>query len=218
MAQSIVEVQSSIEFPPRSANFVDSGGPAEYFGRMKRLSLLLVFTAACASSKPAEAPPPASEAPAVPAAEEIAPPPFTAEQIRDATKPGRTYVFLMETPNQLPVKRQISFLTVTNEGCTTENVLLDMENRPLGAPEKADATWDELVGHARYPKNSTVISEGEIDVPAGKFEAVIYTVTDKDGQVSTVHFAKSLPGAPVKFQLSKDGVVLMTMTLLEHRA
>jgi hypothetical protein len=56
--------------------------------------------------------------------------------------------------------------------------------------------------------------------PAGEFDCMVYTVTQEAAGVETVrvfHFAKRLPGPPVKMTQSIAGKQAMSMTLLRHR-
>jgi hypothetical protein len=173
-----------------------------------------IILAACAGapkpeSKPAS-PPPASAATA-----ELASPPFTAEQIRDATRPGRTYEFKLEVAGQPAQIHRITFVEVTPESATAEALDLDAQGQPLGGPERGTSTWAELVGHAAYPRAATVISEESIAVPAGEFACTLYTVVEGP-QRKRVYFAKNLPGAPVLMVVEQDGQVVQTLTLLKH--
>jgi hypothetical protein len=181
--------------------------------------VLCLFLCACASKSgapPATPAPPAAE-PSSEGAGEPALRPFTAEQIRAATKPGRTYEFKLEALGQPAMLVHIEFVEATAEGAVTESTTFDAAGAPLGAPERGTATWDELVQHASYPKASTVISEDDVEVPAGKFHCALYTVSEGD-TLTRVYFAKELPGAPVLLVSEKDGKAVKTMTLMRHVA
>jgi hypothetical protein len=181
---------------------------------------LLVLLGGCAASPaPRSQPAPASPPAAAPAAAEpepdLATPPFTAEQIRDATRAGRSYEFKMEAAGQPAVIHKITFVEVTAEHATAEAIDLDASGKPLGPAERGTSTWAELVGHAAYPRSSTVISDESVEVPAGKFECMLYTVVEGPLRKRT-YFARSLPGAPVLMVVEQDGQVLQTLTLLSH--
>jgi hypothetical protein len=164
------------------------------------------------SGSPAEGDPAASgEAPA------LAPPPFTAEQIREATKVGRTYRFAMRQGEQTATVT-MRFTAVTPEHATIERSVVDAGGKALDQGTD-DTSWGDLVDHASYPADQTEITETTVEVPAGKFDAVLYTVTaEQEGKafVSRMYFAKSLPGAPVKAEITLDGQSLLSMELLEH--
>ena len=176
------------------------------------LSSLLL---ACGSApKPASQPAPASQAAAAPAPD-IATPPFTAEQIRDATRTGRTYEFKLEAAGQPAQIHRITFVEVTAETATAEAIDLDAAGQPLGEPQRGTSTWAELVGHAAYPRASTAISDETVEVPAGRFPCMLYTVVE-GAQTKRTYFAKELPGAPVLMIVEQGGQVLQTLTLLKH--
>ncbi len=169
---------------------------------MIRGILLACFVSGCVTGKP-----------------DIAPPPFDAAQIRDATRPGRTYRFEIRAANEPELQREIVFETVTDAGARMKGTMFDADGAVLSRAPAREVTWAELVGHASYPVDETVITQTSIEVPAGTFDAVLYTVTSMKDGVSTVTrawFATSLPGAPVRHEVETGGVVVQTMLLLKH--
>jgi len=193
--------------------------------------LLLVFVLAAApacgstsavTAAPAEiAPPVESVAPAEDAAPEVAPPPFTAAQIRAATEPGRTYVFRIAQGDGPTAVRTLTFTRADDAGATLRAAMTSLDGAPLGPPTDEEVTWDELVGHALWPQAATTIEDARVEVPAGAFDARLYTVREvgQDGGESVLRawFATSLPGAPVRFEQSSGGKTQFLMELLEHR-
>jgi len=139
---------------------------------------------------------------------EMHPSPFTAAQIRDATKAGRTYRFKVETPDAPATERVMTFTKVDAEGA---------ELATSGEPPKR-VTWEALRKHAEFPAANVTVHEEKVTVPAGTFDCVVYVVIGEGGEVRTFYFAKSLPGAPVLFFTNKDAKRVMTSTLVEHRA
>jgi hypothetical protein len=188
------------------------------------LALVALSRAACAA--PPAPPPIAPDAPAPAArageaATELAPTPYTADQIRGATRAGRTYRFLVEAAAQPRRQRTIRFVTVTDAGGEIESAVAGEGGEVVDAPKRAPFTWDELRKHAEFPRAATVISDETVTVPAGRFECALYTVTEgagPDATVSRFYFAKSLPGAPVLFTTDKGGARVLTSSLVEHRA
>lgn len=83
------------------------------------------------------------------------------------------------------------------------------------------AKWSELVEHAAFPAAATVRTEGEAETALGKLATITYEVTKPgdDGVpvVSRFVFAKALPGPPVLLTVTRQGVVLRAMTLLERK-
>lgn len=137
--------------------------------------------------------------------------PFTAEQIRAATKAGRTYRFEVEAPGKPARVRELTFVTVDAEGAEVRATSGDAE------PSSQRVSWESLRQHAAFPKARVTTHDEEITVPAGTFACVVYVVRDGD-KTSTFYFAKSLPGAPVLFFSEVGGVRTETSTLVEHRA
>jgi hypothetical protein len=132
-------------------------------------------------------------------------PPFSAQQIRAATRAGRRYVWRTTTPGGAETMT-LRFRAVDDSGAT-------LESDDGRAPRRV--TWDELEGHARFPADRTTRSEDTVEVPAGSFEAWVYETRDPP-EVKRTWFARELPGAPVKQEVRRDGVVVFTMELLEH--
>lgn len=135
------------------------------------------------------------------------PTPFTAEQIRDATKAGRTYEYKVETEGNPPGKRVMTFVRVDAEGA---DLVTDG-----GAPTRV--TWEDLRKHAEFPQPVVSTRTESKTVPAGTFDCVVYVVQGTPGEVRTFYFAKTLPGAPVLFFTEKDGKRVMTSTLVDHK-
>jgi hypothetical protein len=136
----------------------------------------------------------------------VYPAPFTAEQIRAATKNGRTYRYKVELPNTPPKEYAITFRNVDAAGA---------EVTQSGTTPKRMA-WITLQQHAEFPKDKTSTHDEKLKTPAGKFECVVYEVRSDDDEIWTYFFAKKLPGAPVFFYAERRGKRLRTVTLVEH--
>lgn len=162
---------------------------------------------------------PAASAPSVPAQKPapIHPAPFTAEQIRDATKPGRSYVFRMEMKDKPVVLRKIHFLKVDKDGAEVESVSTDEKGAVLEQKPPKRVPWTELRSHGEWPNDRVTTSDEEISVPAGKFRCTLFTVREDDGSIGRYWFAKDMPGAPVRFTNEKGGVVVLSSALVEHK-
>ncbi|MCK6550514.1 hypothetical protein L6R52_32050 [Myxococcota bacterium] len=149
---------------------------------------------------------------------ELAPIPFSAEQIRDATRVGRTYVWAVEMGGKPAGQRKVRFTAVDEAGATMESSNLDPAGNVVGPVKTSTSTWAQLRRHASYPKDA-VISDVVVEVPAGRFDCVLYSFTvEQEGKKvgNRVYFPKDFPGAPVKVEMTSDGAPSMMMTLLEH--
>lgn len=167
-----------------------------------------------AQPAPGEAPAPAGEAMGA-----LARSPFTAEQIRDATPVGRAYRFAMRQGEQ-EAQVTVRFVEVTPDQATIERTIVAASGKVLEQASET-STWQQIVGHAAYPADSTEITDATVEVPAGTFDAMLYTVTgEQDGKpvVSRMYFAKALPGAPVKTEITVGEQVIFSMVLVEHVA
>jgi hypothetical protein len=159
---------------------------------------------------------PAAPAPAAPSsapAGEMAPTPYTAEQIRDSTRTVATIEFKVETSGKAVVRRLLRFNAANDEGVDVASQTLDEAGSPLGEPKTEHARWDELRKHAEFPRVATKIREESVTVPAGVFDCTVYEVT-RDGVLTTFYFAKKAPGPPVLYFTTKDGARVMTTTML----
>ncbi len=171
---------------------------------MRALLLLALFPLACAKTP---APPPAAST--------IAPPPFSAEQIRDATPQGRSYTFKEWQGEGAPTLRKITFHAPDAKGVGISSKAAT--STTTAAPHRV--SWAELVGHASYPAAQTQIEDAEVQVPAGRFRARHYTVrtpTPKGLQETDAWFAVDLPGAPVQHEVRLNGRRVSRMQLVAY--
>jgi hypothetical protein len=136
----------------------------------------------------------------------VYPAPFTAEQIRDATKSGRTYRYKVEVPNKSPKEYVITFRNVDEGGAEIH----------AGGNEPRRMGWLKLQQDGEFPKDKVTTRDEKLKTPAGKFECIVYEVAGEEGEVWTYYFAKKLPGAPVFFYVERNGKRLRTTTLVEH--
>lgn len=136
----------------------------------------------------------------------VYPAPFTAEQIRAATKSGRTYRYKVEMPNKPTKEYAITFRNVDDGGAEVHT----------GGGAAKRMSWQALQQQSEFPKDKTETHDEKLKTPAGKFPCIVYEVTMDEGEVWTFYFAKNLPGAPVYFYAERNGKRLRTTTLVEH--
>jgi hypothetical protein len=136
----------------------------------------------------------------------VYPAPFTAEQIRDATKNGRTYRYKVEVPDKPTKEYTVTFRNVDPSGAEVHS--------GAGTPKRLG--WLALQQHAEFPKDKVTTHDEKLKTPAGKFECIVYKVTSDNDEIWTYYFAKKLPGAPVFFYCERHGKRLRTTTLVEH--
>lgn len=144
-----------------------------------------------------------------------APPPFTAEQIRDATQSGRRYEWRVETDGKPPATEITLFAAVNEEGA---DIVSGADDESLQSAKPTRVTWDDLLRHAAFPAEQTSIQRKQVTVGAGTFDCKVYTVKKADGVVEYYYFADDLPGAPVVRYTEKGGKRILTSKLVAHRA
>jgi hypothetical protein len=149
---------------------------------------------------------------------EMAPTPYTAAQLRDANRPGTAYRYKLEAAGQPPEIKVMEFVGGTSEGAEVKSVTLDESGKAKAAPEIEHTRWDDLRKHGEFPRALLKVEPGSIEVPAGKFEAMVYTVTAPNGETAKFYFATSYAGPPVMMMKERGGQRVMTMTLIERKA
>lgn len=125
-----------------------------------------------------------------------APPPFPAQLIRAATGEGRSWHFRTTEPGKPATERLLRFAEVGAEGAAFESVAM-VNGASSGAPQRQQVSWEDLEGHAHYAENATVVDDAVVEVPAGRFRCVRYTVKGEGGARMVAWFAATLPGPPV---------------------
>ncbi|MCA9518388.1 MAG: hypothetical protein KC635_25815 [Myxococcales bacterium] len=145
-------------------------------------------------------------------------PPFPAAALRDGIHPGQTYLFKITAVGSPEHRLRMRFLETGAEGAVMERAEWPATAQGPGESVMGEATWEELESHARYAKENTVVTDSEVTVPAGHFATRLYTVTTTDDEghteITRAHFAPAIPGPPVLTEISSDGDIMMTMTLL----
>ena len=145
------------------------------------------------------------------------PTPFTAAEIRDGCPPGRTLRFRIERAGEDPVVRVSRYVETDPEGAVQESWAEDLGGRRLSEPERERSTWLELQEHASFPRASTERTAEDLEIPAGRFACLRYTRTDPDA-TWRFWFARDLPGQPVRYERDVNGLILISVTMIENLA
>jgi hypothetical protein len=146
------------------------------------------------------------------------PTPFTADQIRDATQPGRTYCYRVEEDGKPTTVRIMTFESVSSEGAELRIKVESETGKALSEPPPKRVLWEDLRRHAQFPRARVTLREEKVTVPAGTFECKVYVVKGEEDLVTTFYFAHKLPGAPVLHYTEKAGERRETHTLVEFKA
>jgi hypothetical protein len=145
-----------------------------------------------------------------------APTPFLAEEIHAACPVGRTIRQLVEVEGEDPIVRVQRYVWSTERYSTTERWQESLDGARLGPSEFRDATWLELQAHASFPQWQTEISQDAIETPLGLVDCLRYSVTDEDGIVNTMWFARHLPGMPIKSVTEENGKIVESVTMISN--
>ncbi len=142
-----------------------------------------------------------------------APLPYTADELQEATRVGRTYTFLVEAKDNAPKIQRFEFTSVDGLGASVRTSSGPSVSSLATEYEKV-STWGELANHGMHYRPWTTIEEESIELPAGTFKVKHYTIHTADG-VPKLHmwYAVDVPGPPIKLQDSKRGEVFYTMIL-----
>jgi hypothetical protein len=145
-----------------------------------------------------------------------APTPFTADEIRAATKVGKEIWRRVETAGEQPFQLVSRYVECDDTGAALERFRLSLDGSPLGEPAVIRATWLDLQGHASFPAEDTTIESERIETAIGELDCLRYTV--RDGTTDEVFwFAKDFPGMPIRQLTRVGGQVVTTVSLLEYR-
>lgn len=144
-----------------------------------------------------------------------APTPFTAAEIRDACRPGRTITVRVDADGETPFHRVTRFLECDDAGATFEQSRLSVDGAPLDEPEVDRVRWLDLQSHASFPAPDTTIEPERIDTTIGTLDCLRYTVR-RGGSEHVFWFATGLPGMQVRMETRTDGRVVWTSAVVEH--
>lgn len=172
---------------------------------------MLLILLACAKS------PAPTAAPEAAPTEALAPRLFDADGLRDGFVLGTRLVLRIEAAGAPTIVEEWTVTGHTPEGCTIHSVTRDEAGTVL-KEEDGTSTWTELEGHASFPADATVMLDTTTETPMGTLDVRRYTVREDDGSVKVLHFAKSYAGPPVRMEVTKDGALVLAMTMIERTA
>jgi hypothetical protein len=149
------------------------------------------------------------------------PTPFSAAQIRDGCRLGRTIHLREEVPGEEVTYRRVVFTEVTAEASVQELQATDADGHPVGEATQGTSTWLDLQRHASQPADTTSVAEVSLTLPFGEHDCWLYTARRGEAEVR-FWFAKDLPGMPVQIEEWVDGALtgrtVMTATYVAGNA
>lgn len=138
------------------------------------------------------------------------PTPFSAEQIREAFRPGLSLVMESSTAAG-PVRERWDVLSSDAHGMTLRTTLPADGETPEVAERRH--AWTVLRDHAAFPAATATRSRATLRSPLARapLEGWRYDIPG-EGDVRTVFlFADAFPGPPLRVETFRDGEVLATM-------
>jgi hypothetical protein len=142
------------------------------------------------------------------------PTPFTADEIRAASRVGRTVRQLVEVDGRPPETRVQHWIDADADGA----VRLIYELADDGSPRdvrRSGSTWLDLQRHASMPIATTTIDEVTLDSPMGPLDCLRYVANDGKA-IETYWFARAMPGMPVRTERSENDRVVERVTMLSN--
>jgi len=131
---------------------------------------------------------------------------------------GRTLEYRIEKAGSPAEVERWTFAPVDDDTVRITTTKFDAVGNQVGEPSSDPAKWTELHEHGHFKHAVTTITNESITVPAGTFDAMKYVVTNPLGDdVKTIWFARSLPGPPVKLEVTKRGKSVLTWTMQANR-
>jgi hypothetical protein len=183
------------------------------------LSVASLVPVGCGGHETTAPRPPSGPSAGTPSSSDMAPTPYTVEQLRDGNRPGTTYRYKIETAGE-PTRIEVMEFTSGTSADVAEvkSETLDESGKAKSPPTVERSPWEKIRRHAEFPRATLTVEAGSVEVPAGKFDAMVYTVRAPDGETSKLYFARSYAGPPVLFYTERAAARLMTMTLIERKA
>lgn len=145
--------------------------------------------------------------------------PFTAADVRSMTRTGRAWVFRLDSETAPALWRRVVATSVDADGCRLAATLLNADGHALGEPQVRHVTWQDFVDEVLPPADASV-DELVLDTPIGELHARVYAWSREAGDGSTLTtrawFAVELPGAPLRWEMEREGRVISRLTLEAH--
>jgi hypothetical protein len=151
------------------------------------------------------------------------PRPYTAAEIQAANPPGTTRVYLISEAGEPTVLQTGRFLPDDEGLARFENLVTDLEGRPVKERSEARATWEDLQAHANFPSADTTLRPASCTVAAGVVHGILYERTEPPeapGGAPVVHrfwFDEDQPGPPALYEMVRGEELLYRMELVELR-
>ena len=144
-----------------------------------------------------------------------APTPFTAAEIRNATRVGKSITRRVESAGAEPFLLISTYVECDEAGATLERSRRSLDGAPLDEPQVMTTTWLDLQRHASFPAGDTTIEPERIETAIGALDCLRYTVRD-GGTDEIFWFATSLPGMPIQQMTRTDGQIVGSVVAVDY--
>jgi hypothetical protein len=142
------------------------------------------------------------------------PTPFSAAQIRDASRPGTTVTYRVESAEGDTYLDRWEFLGGDEQRGRRRRWAETPDGQLVEEVQEFESAWLDLQRHASYPASTTRLTTGTAITGAGEFDCWIYVMANDDGTITAASFAPTEPGPPVLMESRRDGEVVFRMELL----
>jgi hypothetical protein len=129
-----------------------------------------------------------------------APTPFTAAEIRAATRVGRTVETMTEEAGRVVARHRTTFVACDRDAATIRHVEIDADGNEVGEAGESSSSWHELQAHASFPADITRRTTEIVELPIGTLRCLRYEVA-RGEMTMTFWFATDLPGQPVRYAM-----------------
>ncbi len=149
-----------------------------------------------------------------------APTPFTAEEIRRGCPDGRVLTLRITQGGRQGFLQVIRFQDPDEEGVDVVLGMTALDGSPISTPRTEHDTWKELQARYSFPAKDTTITDDEVVLEAGSFDAWRYDVqVTKSGMppgTNKFWFAKDFPGPPIKIQKEVAGTISLVSEMVSN--
>ena len=139
--------------------------------------------------------------------------------MRAACVDGLRVTLRLDQPLKSASRVQFAYENPDDEGIDLIITDMNLENKVTDVPNSRRVSWEELQAMHATKAADTTIARETIEVPAGTYDCVRYTVqtSSKKGEiVDTLWFAFELPGPFIKRVTTRDGEGVMEMVLVDR--
>lgn len=135
------------------------------------------------------------------------PTPYSAEQIREAWRPGfRVEMRTIESGAE--TRSRMTVIAATAEAGTIRAEQLGASGEVSEPPREFTTKWSELRDHASFEAAKATRERAECHSQLGAMLGWRYSTTSENGDALSMCFADATPGPPVEHETRREGALL----------